>query len=185
MVTVAFACSSKQRLRFAYDIAAAEDDGVRAFDGHVAAAQNFHHSGGRAGDQPGTSRDEMADVHRMEAVDILRGVDRFKNLFRIDLRRQRELHEDSVDIVARVEILDQFEEFVRGNRGGRRDVEAGEAELAAGRDFAVHVDFRRRVVADEHGCKARLDSHRRERSDFAREFGVDLISNCVAAQDSR
>ena len=63
----------------ANDVAAAEDGGVRAFDCNFAAAQNFHDAEWRAGDEIGTTGDEAADVERMEAVDVFRGIDSFED----------------------------------------------------------------------------------------------------------
>src|SRR5712692_4845138 len=65
--------------RFADDVAAAEDDGVGAFDLDFVAAQNFHATRGSAGDQAGASADEAAEVHGMEAVHVFGGIDGFKD----------------------------------------------------------------------------------------------------------
>jgi len=46
--------------RFANDIAAAEHDGVGAFDGNIVAAKNFHAAGGSASDEAFASADEFA-----------------------------------------------------------------------------------------------------------------------------
>ena len=44
--------------------------------------------------QPGR---QAAGIHRMEAVDVLGRIDRGDDLLRIDLLRQRQLHQDAVD----------------------------------------------------------------------------------------
>src|SRR5260370_20247782 len=45
----------------AHDVAAAEDDGVGAFDLNFVAAENFHAAGGSAGDHAGAFADEGAE----------------------------------------------------------------------------------------------------------------------------
>src|SRR3981081_4426868 len=74
IVTVALACMKRRDMGLptmavraraagrglADEVAAAEDDGVGAFDLDFVAAQNFHAAGGSAGDQAGASADEAA-----------------------------------------------------------------------------------------------------------------------------
>ena len=43
----------------------------------------------------------------MKPVDILVGIDRHKHALRVDLRRERKLHENAVDPLVAVEPLDQ------------------------------------------------------------------------------
>ena len=71
------------------DVAAAEDDGVGAFDLDIVAAQNFHAAGGSAGNQAGASADEAAKIDGMEAIHVFGGVDRFEDALGIDLRGKR------------------------------------------------------------------------------------------------
>ena len=59
----------------AHDVAAANHYRLLPRDGNVAALQDFDHSGGRAGDEPGTLRGQKADVDGMESVDIFGGID--------------------------------------------------------------------------------------------------------------
>jgi len=91
---------------FADDVAAAEDDGVGAFDLDIVAAQNFHAAGGSAGDQAGTSADEAAEVDGMETVHVFGGIDGFQNALGIDLRRKRKLDENAVHVVVAIQVFD-------------------------------------------------------------------------------
>ena len=52
-----------------------------------------------------------AGVHRMEAVDVLGRVDRLDHPRRVDLRRQRQLDQDPVDLRVGVELADQLEQL--------------------------------------------------------------------------
>ncbi len=51
--------------------------------------------------------EQAARVHGMEAVDVFRRIDGVKKRFRIDLRGERQLDEDAVNVVARVEAGDE------------------------------------------------------------------------------
>ena len=62
---------------------------------------------GRARHQSGTLGGEIADVHGMKSVHIFFRDDRQQDLLGVHLRRQRQLHQDAVDLVAPVQVLDQ------------------------------------------------------------------------------
>ena len=79
--------------------------------------------GRRAGDEPGPSLVEQADVFRVEAVDVLQGVDRVEDASRSRAGRQRELHEDPVDAGVRVGAA-------RPRRGGRPGRDRPEASAS-------------------------------------------------------
>ena len=94
--------------RLADDVAAAENDGVGAFDGDIVAAKNFHAAGGGASDEAFASADEFSEIDGMKTVDVFRGVDGFENFFGIDLFGQGKLDEDAVHAVVTVEIVNEF-----------------------------------------------------------------------------
>jgi hypothetical protein len=48
----------------------------------------------------------------VEAVDVLGGIDGEQHLRGIDVLRQRQLHQDAVDLRVRVETLDDAEQLV-------------------------------------------------------------------------
>src|SRR5579883_1009006 len=91
------------------DVAATDDDGFLSGDGNVAALQNFHASGGRARHETRALRGKIADVHGMKSVHIFRGIDGEENFFGIHVCRQRQLHQNAVDVVANVESVNEFE----------------------------------------------------------------------------
>jgi len=98
----------EERHRFTNNVAAAEDDGVGAFDGNIVAAKDFHAAGGSAGDEAFAAADEFAKTDGMKSVDVFCGVDGFENSFRIDLFGKGKLDEDAVDVVVTIEIVDEF-----------------------------------------------------------------------------
>src|SRR5260370_13994637 len=94
------------------NVAAAEDHGIRAFDRYVAAAENFHTAGRRTSDEAGTPAQEAAEIDGMEPVDIFCGINGLKDALGVNLRRQRKLDEDAVNLVIAIQVLDQCEHFV-------------------------------------------------------------------------
>ena len=69
--------------------------------------------------------------------------------------RQRGLDEDAVVRVAAIQPLDQLQKL-RQRRRRRQPLEVGaEARLPGRLQLAADVDFRRRIVADEHDAEAR------------------------------
>ena len=54
---------------------------------------------------------DPADVERMKTVDVLARLERFDHPRRIDLRRQRQLDEDSVDPLVGIELADEIEQL--------------------------------------------------------------------------
>lgn len=140
----------QKRHGLADNVAATEHDGVGAFDGNLIAAKNLHAAGRSAGDDAGAIGDELAEIHGMEAVDVFRRINGFKDAFGIDLRRKWELDKDTVDIVVVVEVDDELKHVVGGSTGRRAMKPVSHAELFAGSDFAFDVNVRRGILADEN-----------------------------------
>src|SRR6266851_5722224 len=134
---------------FADDVAAAEDNGVGAFDLDFVALQNFHAAGGSAGDQAGAPADEAAEIDGMETVHVFGGINGFQNALGIDLRGKRKLDEDAVDVVVAIQVFDDGEQIESGHGGWRREERAGEAELFAGGNFALDVELRGGIFSYE------------------------------------
>ena len=61
---------------------------------------------------------------------------------------------------------------------------AGDAELFASGYFAFHVKLRSGIVSDEYSRKTGLDALSFETSDFAFEFGEDLIADFESVKDA-
>jgi hypothetical protein len=159
------------------DVAAAEHDGVGAFDGNLVAAKNLHTTGGSASDESGTISDEPSEIHGMEAVDVFHRIDRFEDAFGIDLRRKRKLDENAVDIVVVVEIGDELKNVVSGSVGGRRMKPVGHAELFARSDFAFDVDVRRGILTDENGGETGTNTLGVKAGNVLFELGKNFIAD--------
>ena len=94
----------------------------------------------------------------MEAVDIFLRRDRQQHLLGVDLRGQRQLHQDAVDLVAPVQIVDQGQQLVGGDVVGRRVLLAVDTELLAALHLVANVDLRGRIVSGEHDRQSRPKS---------------------------
>src|ERR1700682_2925894 len=108
----------EKRHGFADNVAAAEDDGIGAFDLDVIASQNFHAASGRAGNKAGAPADEATEVDGMKSIDVFGRIDGFEDALGVDLGRERELNKDAVNIIVAVQIIDHGEHVECGYRSG-------------------------------------------------------------------
>src|SRR5208282_459701 len=115
--------------RLAHNVAASDYHGFLPGDRNLAALQNLHDAGRRAGHQSWTLRRKVAHVHGMESVYVFGGIDRQQNLLGIDVRGQRQLNQDAVDFVAAVQAGDEGEQFFGSHAFGGRVLFAVEADF--------------------------------------------------------
>ena len=90
----------------------------------------------------------------MEAVDIFFRSNRKQNARGIDLRRQRKLHQDAVNFVPVIELVDEIQQFFgcRGGAGSQRF--AVDAEFGRSLGLAPDINLRRRIFARENDSEA-------------------------------
>ena len=86
----------------------------------------------------------------MESVYVFGRIDRQQDLLGVDVRGQRQLHQDAVDFVAAVQAGDEREQFFGSHAFGGRVLFAVEADFLGTLHLAAHVDLRRGVVPDQH-----------------------------------
>ena len=166
------------------NVAAAQNDGVCAFDLDFVAAENFHASRGGARNEARAPADEFSQADGVKAIDVLGGIDRFKNALGVHLRWKRELHKNAVNVIVAVEILDDGKK-VEGADGSRwRQEGAGEANLFASSDLAFDVELRSRIFPDKHRREAGTDACGSEKADFIFQFGEDLVADFCAIEDA-
>src|SRR3954447_20346540 len=169
--------------RFANDVATANDDRFLSSNRNVATLQNFDDTGRRTRYKSGTLRREIADVHRMEAIHVLRGVDRQQNPLGIHLGRKWKLDKDAINVVAMVELAYEPEEFVGAGRFRRGDLLTEDTNLFRGFHFAADVDFGGWIVSDENHGEAGTNAGNCHRSDFRGNFGADLLRDSGSVED--
>jgi hypothetical protein len=95
----------QQRHRLADDLAAAQHHRPAARELDLVALQQLHDPRRRAGHEARALLDQQAHVRRMEAVDVLVRAHVVEHALRVHLLRQRQLHQDAVDLGAAVEGL--------------------------------------------------------------------------------
>ena len=91
----------------------------------------------------------------MKTVNVLARIDALLDLAFENMGREGKLNEHAVHFGIGVEDVDAIEQFAFGGLGGKSDDFADDARVAAGFFLVVHVDFARRIVADEHDRQAR------------------------------
>src|SRR5215216_3696373 len=99
------------RQRTSNDLTATDDARIRTTDFDTAVVEEFHDAGRSARHEHGSSHSQLARAYRMKPVDVLRWIDSFDDCSLVDLARQRQLSENAVDAVARVQSGDQSEQF--------------------------------------------------------------------------
>ena len=130
------------------------------------------------------SDQQLADVHRVESVDVLLRKDVIDNRVGIDLLRQRHLHEDAMYGIVGVEPLDEREELGLGGRRRQPDRLPRHAGLARRLLLAADVDRARRIVADQHHGEAGHDTPLAQRGDVGGDFRPNLLRQKRAVHQS-
>ena len=132
------------------------DDGARALGLDLVLGEHPHDPEWRARHEPRAAEVEAAGVHRVEPVDVLRGIDRLDHLGLVEVGRQRQLDEDPVDGVVGVQLGEELKELVLRRVRREPKVVRVDADGRRGLVLAGDVDVGGRVVADEHGREADL-----------------------------
>ena len=146
----------QQQLRhgLADDVGAADDHGLEAIE----FAQRIlgQHDGAhrRAGDQRLLTGRQLADVHDMEAIDVLGGIDGGQHLHRVDMLRKRQLHENAVAGGVAVELLDQRQHIGLGRFGGKPVLPRVHADFDGLLRLVGDIDSGGRILAHQHHREA-------------------------------
>jgi len=167
----------------AYNIAAPNDDSFLAGYRDVAAFENLNDPGWGAGNQARALGRKEADIHGMEPIHILCGVNGHQNFLGVHLWRQRKLDQDPVDFVAPVQIIDQAEQFGGRNRVRRRVLLAVNAQFLATLDLAAHINLRGRIVAHQYNREPGAQSGAGQGFHLGGYFGPDFRSDLIAVQN--
>ena len=174
----------QQRHRLADDVAPADHHGARAGDRNIRSLEQLDDARWRAGDERRAILHQPAHVQRMKPVDVLAGIQGIEHAafgIRAHRLRQRRLHQDPVVHVAAVEPIDEREQLrERRRRGQPLEIDA-KPHLAPGLRFAPDVDFRRRILADQHDPQAGRPARARPERLDAR---TDLRPNPVGDGDA-
>src|SRR5215204_5230746 len=86
----------------------------------------------------------------MKTVDIFVWRDRIENSFRMNMRRQWQLHEDAMHMFVLVELMYERQQLSFQYRRRKKMLEGFNPDIFAGFLFIAHIDVRRRVIAHQH-----------------------------------
>ena len=174
-----------ERHRPADEVRGADDDAVLALRGDAGLLEQARHAVRRAGPHQRVAQRQPADVERMEAIDVLGRIDRLDDVAFVDVIGQRHLHQDAVDRVVGVHLLDQRQQL--GLRGGVGQVVADrdDAAFLAGEALVAHVDLRGRIVAHQDDGQARAAQSPGDQAVAGRaHFAAEFLRNGLAVDDS-
>src|SRR5262249_44931431 len=94
-------------------IAGADDDHILALQDDFLLLKELHHPKGRARRKDRLAKDKSSHVVEVKPVDVLFDPDPPQHLLRIDIRRQRELDENPVDVGVVVQAIDEIKQGFR------------------------------------------------------------------------
>jgi hypothetical protein len=118
-----------------------------------------------------------------EAVHILCGIDGQCHLDLVNMLRQRHLHDEAVDLLVLVELVDLRQQLGLGHAGVHADERRVEAYLGAVKHLAVHIGFAGAVVADEDGGQmGNLAPAGLDECDLVGDLRLDLLGSCLAVE---
>lgn len=178
-VTVQSLARRREATGVADDVAATDNDGAEA--GHVCDAgvlEELDAACGGAGEEERVAGlgGEVADVERVEAVDVLLGADGLGDAalcVRVDVVAEGQLDEDAVDADVLVELADALDDVLLACAVGELDVGVAHATLFGSE--LLHPDV-------GGGCALGADLHDAE---VGLEGGVLLLELCDALGDAR
>ena len=160
-VTVAFACSSLSERSTASGRPIVSPrptiDDVPALDRDVVVREQRLDPERRARARSDRADHQPPEVHRVQAVGVLARIDRVECGLVVEALRQRQLHDERVDVRVVVELVDRAQHVGLGRGLGELDMEGVDPDV--GRVGALAADVRRavRVVADEDRPEAGRD----------------------------
>ena len=106
MQTVASCCISISAIGLPTMLLAPTTTTLRPCDRDLLVLEQLLHAERRAGREHGVAGDQAADVVEVEAVDVLLHRDALEHMRHVDMRRQRQLHQDAVHRRIGVERID-------------------------------------------------------------------------------
>ena len=116
------AVQEEQRGRLADDVAAADHDRVRALELDAVLVEQREHAERCSRHVRRRAGEQQPGVDGMEAVDVLDRIDGADDAPLVDLAGQRQLDEDPVDRVVRVQLRDEVEQLRLGRLLGQAQV---------------------------------------------------------------
>jgi hypothetical protein len=158
---------------------------ARALDRNRRGLEQAHHARRRARPRARFVEHERADILAMESVDVLLGVDRVRDGDRVEMRRQRHLDQEAVNLGRGVQARDRRHQLALRHRCGQRHHLGDQTQSLRGAHLVADVDLARRIFADDDDGEAGRDALGLERADAHGELVADPMCNGGPVDDRR
>ena len=126
--------------RFADNVAATDYHAVFSGNLNIILSEHFHYAGRRAGQKDRVARPELSDIDIAKAVNVLLRVNGFNNGLFVNVLRQRQLAEDSVNKAVLIKPLNKFKQFPLSCLSRKRKLKRLYAHCGALFLFIVHIN---------------------------------------------
>src|SRR4029077_7172311 len=118
-------------------------------------------------------------------IDIFCRIDSLQDQLCIDMRRQGQLDEDPIHGVVAVKPVDEFQHFSGRDACGWSVPPACQAELFARGDFALYVELRRGIFANQNWGEAGTNALGSQARYFLLYLDENVITNFGSVEDAR
>jgi hypothetical protein len=108
----------------------------------------------------------------VEPIGILAGQDALQHRCRVEVVRQRQLHQKGVDLGIAVQLVDERLDLMLGGGGGQAMVVRPDPGLEGVAVLDLDIDLRRRVVPDQQRRQAHPLPHGSQRPHSASHLGA-------------
>ena len=171
----------QKRLGLADDIRAPHDHALLALDRNTTALKQYHHTRRRARKKIVVADHNTPHIIGVEGIYILFGVDSEQDLFLIKVLRQGQLHQNAVNALVMIQLVDQREQLRLGRISRKLEALRVKADLLAGAVLVAHVNLRCGVLTHNHHGKARsVTVFLFEFFGIRLDLAADLSSNLLA-----
>lgn len=126
-----------------------------AAHGSVRIGKQGGYSARRARAKAELTEREMADIFRMEAVNILARVDAMDQIAGVPVSGQRQLNKDAVDFRVRIQLVDQFRQLLLAGIRRKVVIKSLNSDFAAGLALVAYIHGRCRIFADQDDGQSR------------------------------
>ena len=116
--------------------------------------QQRHHAAGCARAKARLAQGQFPDVERVESIHVLDRANAIGDGRLIDVGRQRQLHQDAVDVRILVQVVDQVQQRVLAGHGVEIEIPRKDTGPLAVPALGPHVNGRGRVGTDQHHGEA-------------------------------
>lgn len=160
--------------RLADDVRAPDNNCVLPAQVTECFVQEVHATGWGARGQNIKALAEATDVLAMEPIDVLLRVDCLNDYRLVDVPREGKLYQYAMHSGILIEYLNHMKNM--GLAGVRTNLvlQRRDPTLFSTKYFVAHIDFTRRIIANENHCEARLDATGLHDVDIALDLSKDF-----------